>query len=139
VRMFTGLLLIAIVIAGLLAVGAVAGVLSQWLDDVMDFGMVFGGVRFYFAKKAANEAQLKVLEAASRHVDFSNRLRTVNDIYWLIATTTKWFTVFMCTKCFSTYVWLVLYVTTVLASGINWRLAAWCALPSFLITYKVLK
>jgi hypothetical protein len=129
--MFSGLLLIA--------VGVVSGQLAKFLDYAMDYGQALDFVRYRMALKYGDDKQKQQLAGAIAQVDFANRLRTVNDIYWLIAAKRKPFVILMCVVCLSMYLWFPLYVATALLSGCGLKMALWCYLPSAIVNYTIAK
>lgn len=125
----------------LIAVGAVSGQLAKFVDFMLDYGHVFGRVRHWLAVKAAhgNEHLTRTLAGAVKQTDFSNRLRTVNDVYWLIAAYKSWFVLVMCVVCMSTYLWAIGYLVTVLVIGASWKVALLVFPASIALNYTIAK
>lgn len=91
--------------------GAIVGLLTSWLDNALDFGHIFGRIRYLKAVKYAKDlsgseghrirADLGSLNDNSKFSNFPERLDAANTIYWTIAMSKRAFMPWVCVFCMS--------------------------------------
>lgn len=94
---------------------------SKKIDTYLNYGEIFGEVRFFIVKKfvkklGLNDSKfsqiLDIKSYAGKDSAFNERQKEMSKAYWEIAFFSKWLTPFICVKCMSQYVSILL--TTVL-------------------------
>lgn len=77
---------------------------ARFLDNLMDYGHIFGHVRYNRAiRHASGRADLiQALKAVQVIQDFRARLNEADDVYWHVAAHSKWFTPWVCVVCMAT-------------------------------------
>lgn len=89
--------------------GIAAGAAALLLDAWMDYGHIFGRLRWGAAiravKKAGDDTLLQELEGIrtgeTRGIMFGDRLNRASDLYWTLATQAPGFTAWVCVICMS--------------------------------------
>jgi hypothetical protein len=94
-------------LVNLLLIGAACYGLSVFLDGTMDYGHMFGKVRFNLLYKSASTKDKRALLLAKKETDFAERLQMIDNIYWNIATYKPYLILFLCRKCVATWIAII--------------------------------
>jgi hypothetical protein len=103
------------------AIGFSNAMLTRWLDSALDYGKVFGIVRFKIVRGHAEKVNLKenfdeLAKTAMLSPSFSDRLNNMNEVYWQIAKFAPGVQKFICKPCMS--VWVFIPVAFVAGIGL---------------------
>lgn len=105
--MIESLIFLFITVSVSALIGFSNAMITTWLDAAMDFGKIFGNLRFKivgkFAKKADKESIfLELAGRAKEEPSFSDRLNGMDQVYWQIAKYQPNVQKFICKPCMST-------------------------------------
>lgn len=89
------------------AIGFCSAMFTKLLDTTMDYGNIFDFVRFRIARLISSEFKETLNVAILKRnasMDFMGSLNEIREIYWMICTKHKWFTILNCIECMSIWV-----------------------------------
>lgn len=123
----------ALLVVGILILSFTVASLSKLLDCCLDYGHIFGEIRFRKAQKSAKEQGmdelLKEMEDA-KSLSFHQRVEKMDLLYWQIAKDDKVFLKWVCPFCITTRMSLV--ANLVFSAFLFWQGYMAEAIPTFL-------
>ena len=96
-------------------IGFVNAMMSNWLDSALDYGKIFGDIRFKIVERYAIKADKsqtfkELTDAVKLKPSFSDRLNDMNTVYWQIAKFEKGVQRFICKTCMATNLLLLSFI-----------------------------
>lgn len=108
-------------------IGAAGYGVAYMIDRAMDYGHIFGFIRYQIARTSQELVWLgpddgqkeccdlmtvgEMIEATRHNTNFAQRLEDMDDLYWRTTITRPWFVIFLCRDC------MTAYTTTALAAA----------------------
>lgn len=92
-----------------IVIGFLSYALAAYLDDIMDYGMILGGIRAGVVRRSQLMVDnLMTFEDEFNFIamgrSFEERMNEMRDLYWAYAARRGWFTILLCRLCLSTWI-----------------------------------
>lgn len=110
-------------LGGGIIVGVTSALLGKYLDSIMDYGSILGGVRYWLAIRYAinngYDGIARLLDETKYMEDYHERLERMNNLYWMLAGTLQrgkafsWFTGWICIVCLTSRIVGILWLLSI--------------------------